>query len=62
MQNLYGIIEIAVKLFFLMLRIRGVMDKPSKIFHADDADFIALTDYADDADFIALTDFTDFTD
>jgi len=45
-----------------MLRIRGVMDKPSKIFHADDADFIALTDYADDADFIALTDFTDFTD
>ena len=38
------------------------MDKPQKLFHADYADFIALTDYADDADFIALTDFTDYTD
>ena len=38
------------------------MDKPQKLFHADDAndaDFIALTDYAD---FIALTDYTDYTD
>jgi len=45
-----------------MLRIRGFMDKPQKLFHADDAndaDFIALTDYAD---FIALTDYTDYTD
>jgi hypothetical protein len=35
-----------------MRRIRGFMDKPQKLFHADDADY---------ADFIALTDYTDFT-